>query len=127
MKLANIINKNFIEALERLRSQKVPMKGAFALSGVSKKVREEVTKFEEVRKAALERLCDRDEDGNPLMSGDNFNLSQESMRQLAQELSELTSMEIDVGQVKLKDLGDTSALTMSTYDAEILEGVIDLT
>ena len=125
MKLANLINSNFLEALERLRAQKLSMKAAFALSGLSKKVREEISKFEEARKNSLEKLCDRDESGNPVMDGNNFKLSPEAMSQLAQELSEVAALEVDLKKIKLKDLGDLSNVEMSTLDFEVLECIFD--
>jgi hypothetical protein len=126
MKLAQIVNRNFLEAVERLRSQKVSMKAAFTLAKVSKKIRQEVSDFEEARKSALERLCDKDEHGLPIMEGANFKLSNEALMKLAEELSDLTTMEVEIDKLKLSDLGDMSEIKMSTNDAELLEPLFEV-
>lgn len=126
MKLAQVVNRNFLEAIERLRGQKVSMKAAFALAKISKKIRQEVSDFEEARKSALERLCDRDENNLPVMENGNFKLSSESLIKLADELNDLTSMEIDIEKINIKDLGDISSISMSTHDAETLEPLFDI-
>ena len=114
MKLSTLIEPNFNTAVKKLISQDVPLSAAFKLKGIIKRCNEEIAKYEEVRKAALEKLGDRDEQGNllPTENG-SVKLSQGSMQKFAVELSALLSSEVDVGKLKISDLGDKVNLSMN--------------
>jgi hypothetical protein len=114
MKLSTLIEPNFHTAVKKLISQDVPLSAAFKLKGIIKRCDEEIAKYEEVRKVALEKLGDRDEQGNLLQTENgSVKLSQGNMQKFAVELSALLSSEVDVGKLKISDLGDKVNLSMS--------------
>lgn len=126
MVIANIVNQGFVEALERLKSQRLPMKVAFNLISISKKVKEELAAFEEARKSSLVRLADKDDSGNPIIEDNRYKLSNEAIELFNKELSDLYSTEVNIPAIKVSDLGDISDIKMSTQDLELLEPILDM-
>lgn len=125
MKVAQIINENFLNSLERLRVQKLPLKASYQLAGISKKVREEFNKFEEARKNALEQLADKDENGQAIVENGSFKMSKEATLELAKQLKEVVNIDIEVQKIKLSDLGDLSKVELSAQDVEILDAILE--
>jgi hypothetical protein len=125
MKVAQLINENFLGSLEKLRVQKLPLKASYQIAGISKKVREEFGRFEEARKNALEQLAEKDEAGNPIVENGSFKLDKEGLKELSRQLKEVVELEIDVQKIKLSDLGDLSKVELSAQDVEILEAIIE--
>ncbi len=124
MKLARIVDPRFHQALNKLLACKtLPIKVAFKLRGVSKVVQEEFNKYEEVRKAALEALGDKNEDGSLKTDEQgNVSFSGDAMQKFAVQIGELVQEEVSLPTIKLDDLG--SDINISMEDVEMLEGLI---
>lgn len=124
MKLARLADPRFHEALNKLAAANLPVKTAFKLKGVVKKVREEYSKYEEVRLAALNKYGKKKEDGSVEMNDKQEVQFAESadMIKFATELQELSSVEIDLPTISLSDLGENVTLNMD--DVDMLEGLI---
>lgn len=123
MKLARIIDPRFHAALNKLiASKSLPIKVAFKLKGISKKVQEEFSKYEEVRKTALESLGDKNEDGTLKVDEQgNVQFSGDALQQFAQQIGELVQEEIELPTIKLDDLANAE---ISFEDVEMLEGLV---
>jgi len=123
MKLSKAIDPQFQIALRKLSTQEIPLRTAFKLKGIVKRVNEELTKYDEVRGEALKRLGDKNED-NSLMVDENggVKLSDANLKEFTEELTALINTDIDVGTIKLNDLGDK--LSMITNELMLLDDVI---
>ncbi len=122
MKLEKIVDKKFQKALNNLLQQNMPLKTAFKLRGLNKKVKEEVEKYEACRHAALNKYGRKTEDGRLEIVGKAVQFESDGMDKFLRELGELGSVDVDVGHIDIADLGDDIAL--SVEDLEALDPVI---
>lgn len=124
MKLSKLVDPQFQVALRKLASQDVPLRSAFKLKGMIKQVNEALAKYDEVRTEALKRYGDKDDNGELVLEqgGKNVKLSEESAQAFVEELNNLLNDEIEVGSVKISDLGNN--LSLSTTELILLEDVI---
>lgn len=123
MKLARLVDERLHTALGKLSKEALPLKIAYKLKGIVKIVNEEYAKYDEVRKEALQRHGDKDEDGVLKTDANgNAELSKDGMQAFLLELSELANMEIDCPTIKISELGDNICLTLQ--DVEMLDGIV---
>lgn len=123
MKLARIADDRFHLAVAKLSTEPLPLRTAFKLKGISKAVREEYSKYEEVRQGSLKKYGLKNEDGS-LKTDERQNVlfDAEGMKAFTTELAELTSIDIQLPTVKISELGDKVNLTLA--EVELLDGVI---
>ena len=123
MKLGRITHPLFGVTLEKVKSQEPPLRAAFALKGISKKYTEEMAKYEEVRQAALKKYANKKEDGSlELNESNNAQFSQENWKLFAAEIEALHQTDIELGTIKISDLGDK--MMLSVDDLMVLDSVI---
>jgi hypothetical protein len=120
MKLANLIDPRFKQALTKLNQQQLPLKVAFKLKGAINSVDAELKKYEEVRMSALQKYGKKNEDGS-LAADENGNIPLEgdSAQNFVAELNELLSLEIELPKFTLSELGDK--VTMSSEELFLLD------
>jgi hypothetical protein len=124
MKLSKLVNPEFQVALRKLATQEVPLRTAFKLKGMIKQVNEALAKYDEVRTDALKRYGDKDDKGELVLDegGKNVKLSEDSAQGFVKELNDLLNDEIEIGGVKVADLGENCSL--STTELMLLEDII---
>jgi len=123
MKLGKIVDPNYQTVLRKLASQDIPLKAAFKLKGMIKIGNEELTKYEEVRADALKRFGDKKEDGSlDVDDKGTVKLAEENMQKFVDELNALLVTDINVGSVKISELGDKVSLT--TQELFMLDDLI---
>jgi hypothetical protein len=123
MKLSKLTDPQFQATLRKLAGQEIPLRTAFTLKGIIKRVNDELNRYDEVRHEALEKLGERDADGKIIVDErNNVKLSDENMNTLAAELNSLLNTDVDVGNVKLSDLGDK--LNITTNELIALDDLI---
>ena len=123
MKLARIVHPAFQQAFSKLNSKSLPLRAAFKLKNIASKVKEEHAKYEELRRAGLERFGTKDDNGKLLLdSNDNVQLSKENFEAFVKELNDLNSAEIVVDTIKLSELGDN--VELSSEELSLLDDVI---
>lgn len=123
MKLGRIVDERFHTALAKLSTEPLPLKTAFKIKGISKSVRDEYAKYEECRQAALKNHGLKKEDGElDLDEKNNVKFDQDGMMAFAKDMSDLTSLDLDIPTVKLSELGDKLALT--ALELELLDGIL---
>lgn len=127
MKLSRIANPLFQQTLNRLASQPLPLKVAFKLKGITAKVKEEFTKFEELRKQSLTTHGKKGEDGKLLLQekSDNVQFDDEGLKAFMKDMDELGDTEVEVATLKLSELGDKvelSADELLSADDILVEG-----
>jgi hypothetical protein len=123
MKLARLLDDRLHNSLKYLRTQKVPIKTAFLIKGIQKRIEEELIKYEEIRKELILRYAEKDEEGNLILVDDNATLEGDNRDNFLEELNDLIDVEIDVGSFAIEDLGDK--IDLSVEDVEGLEGILD--
>jgi hypothetical protein len=123
MKLARLVDERLHLALNKLSAEPLPLRTAFKLKGIVKKAREEYSKYEEVRKEALQRHGEKNEDGTLKVDDrNNVQFTPEGIQAFASELNQLTSLDMEMPTLTLSELGEKISLTVE--DLEVLEGVI---
>lgn len=124
MKLSKIIDPRFMPALRKLLPETLPLKTAFKLKGIVKKVDEAIENYEDLRKVALKKYAILDEKGE-LVVDDKGNAQFEDgqLQKFVKELEGLVNVEIDFPKVKLEDLGDE--LRLSVDEVMVLEDLIE--
>lgn len=123
MKLARIVDERLHVALNKLSKEALPLKTAFKLKGIIRSVQEEYTKYDEVRKEALQKHGDKNEDGSlKIDERQNVVFSGDALTAFAKDMADLTNMEIAINTVSLAELGDNIKLTLE--DVEMLDGIV---
>jgi len=123
MKLARLTDARFHQALRKLMSQPLPLRVAFKLKGVGIKVDGELRKFEECRQAALEKYGKRDENKKLITKEDgSIDFEPENLNVFAAQLNDLGQLDIELGSVKIDELGDNVQLTVD--ELSLLDGLI---
>jgi|ERR1051325_2699090 hypothetical protein len=123
MKLANIVDPRFHEALNKLANAALPVKTAFKIKGVTKVVRAEYEKYEEVRQASLKSHGLKKEDGElDLDDKGNVKFDNDGIVAFAKDMADLTALEVEVPTVSLAELGEKIDLT--AMDLELLDGIV---
>ena len=125
MKLARLTDARFHSALRKLTSASLPLRVAFKLKGIAAKVDVELKKFEECRQGALEKFGKRDAEGKIAIREDGtVEFEEDRLRAFATELNDLGQEEVDLGTIKMDELGDKVELTaeeLSLLDDVIVE------
>ena len=123
MKLSKLVDPQYQTVLRKLAAQEIPLRAGFKLKGIIKTGSEELAKYEEVRAEALKRLGDKKEDGSlNVDDAGTVKLGEDNMKVFVDELNALLVTDVNVGTIKLSELGDKTALT--TQDLFILEDLI---
>lgn len=125
MKLAKLTDARFHQAMRKLTSQSLPLRVAFKLKGIAVKVDAELKKFEECRQTALEKYGKRDTDNKIITREDgSVEFEPDQLKAFAAELNDLGQEEIDLGSVRMEELGERVELTveeLSLFDGIIVE------
>lgn len=124
MKLSRLIDPKFKASLTLLNSQKLPLKAAFKLKTIIKKIDEEYAKYDEVRLAALNQYgkkkddgtLDLDQDGNVPLEGDNA-------QAFVKELADLVNLEVEIPSLSVSELGDS--ITISSDELMLLDFLVE--
>ena len=123
MKLAKLIDQRLHIALMKLIMEPLPLKAAFKLKGITKKINEECNKYDEVRNEALNRLGDKAEDGAlRIDERGNVQLSDDNLNKLTNEINSLLEVEVEIPTISIAELGES--VKLSVADLEFLEGII---
>lgn len=123
MKLSQLNNPVFQGTMKKLMGEPLPLKVAFKLKGISQKIDGEVQKYDEVRLAALKRFGNKKADGSLDTNEDgSVKLERDNLKQFATELQELLDSEVEVGSVRVDELGEL--IKLSVNELIVLDGVI---
>lgn len=124
MKLAKIIDPRFTNSFKKLTAEALPLKTAFKLKDTAKKIEEAFTKYEELRKVAINKYGKKD-DKDTLVMDENGNVefADDQMELFIKELQELVNVEVEVAKIKIDDLGD--GLKLSAEELMFLEDLFD--
>ena len=102
--------------------QPLPLKTAFKLKGFVKKIDEELLKYEDVRKDILIRHGMKNPNGTVAIKNGTVQFEGDGMKNFIKDINELTSIDIELGTISLKEIGDDIRLT--TEDLTALDGFL---
>lgn len=123
MKLSKLVDPQYQSILRKLSTQDIPLRTAFKLRGIIKTGNDELNKYEEVRADALKRFGDKKEDGSlDVDEKGSVNLTGDNKQKFIDELNALLMVDINVGKIKLEELGDKASLT--AHELLILDDLI---
>jgi len=122
MKLARIVDPKFQETLRKLNQERLSLKVAFKLKGISKKVDDELNKYNELRITALEKFGDRDENGNLVLLEDGSVQLLKNTDNFVKELNDLLNLEIELDTIDINSLDND--LKMSVEELMYLDGLL---
>jgi hypothetical protein len=123
MKLGKIVNGRLLESIKKLSETQLPIKTAFKLKGIAKLLRDEAAKHEELRVENLNKHGIKEENGAlKLDARNNVLFNEEGLKKFVADMEELASLEIEVPQITLSELGD--GIVISSEELEVLEGIV---
>jgi hypothetical protein len=122
MKLARIIDPAFQRAVQVLLKQPLPLKTAYKLRGIIRKIDDELNKYEEVRKEALSRYGKKNANGTLDIQNGIVQFEGDSMKEFLRGVNDLTSTDVEISTISIGELGDN--LVLSAQDLILLEGLI---
>lgn len=123
MKLVKITDDKFHVLMKKISNEPLPLKTAFKIKGIYKKIQEEYAKYDEVRQQALLNYGLKDSNGNiQLDEHNNVRFDDLGRAAFNKDMVDLLSTEINVENIKLSELGDN--LKLSAIDLELLDGLL---
>jgi hypothetical protein len=123
MKLSNIVNPKLKTLLEQLALEKLPLKTAFKLKDIIAQANKEFLKYDELRIESVKKFALKDDKGELILdSVGNASFDQAGAEEFIKQLNEVTSLEIDIGTIKLSELGQH--LNLSVADLDVLDGLV---
>lgn len=124
MKLKRLIDPKFKASLTSLNSQKLPLKTAFKLKTIIKKVDEEYEKYDQVRVAALNSYGDKNEEGALVIDENgNIPLSGDNAQSFVKEMNDLIDLDVEIPTISVSDLG--SELSISSEELMLLDFIVE--
>ena len=121
MKLEQIIDPVFNQALNELMSKPVPMIVAYNLSDILEKVAKENKKFQELREKLLTKYGSKDKAGKLLKNDEGTAYLIEDKAGFEADYQELVEIEVELPFIKVDDIKD---LKLSTITVTKLKGLI---
>lgn len=120
MKLYQLLNDNFQEALARLNKQPLPLKTAFELADIKIKIQAQLALYAEVQGKALMKFASKN--GEIDINEDSVLIPEENREQYTKEINDVLKTEVDVGVIKRDSLGEDTKI--SADDVLALSGFI---
>ena len=123
MKLGQIADKDFQDALLKLMKHDIPIKTAYKLKIEIDKLKSEMSRYQELHQELLVKYGNKDQDGR--LETDqlkNVRFKEEQYRQFMRELKELKSIDVEVKSISIDDIGDK--IDISIDDLIMLDGLI---
>lgn len=118
MKLFLLASDQFAAAFKNLMTSKgVPVPSLFKLREISKKISEEVAKYEEVRAALIDQYCEKDDKGQKIVhtfpdGKQTVSFKPDDLKEYNKKLLEAGNIDCEgIPTIKFSDLGDHLDLT----------------
>lgn len=117
---SNQVLKNLAE------SREVPVRVSFRLAKMLKSLDENLKIYLTEKQKIIEKYCKKDEEGKPMVEGNQYSVSPENLEAFQKEFFELLVLETDLGVDKIKaKLDDIPNGLVSTTDILFLETFFD--
>lgn len=112
MKLKDVVNPEFIKAINKIGTTNVPILTAYRVMTVSSKLEQERQKFDELRRALVNKYAPKDETGE-IKKDDKgqYSVDPEQIESFLKEINELLEVDVETAKIKLSALGDKLEIT----------------
>ena len=119
MTLSNV--DAFFNVYEKLKTIKMPIRIAYKFAKIASQYRDDYRFYQEQMAVILNKFVEKDENGQPVQSGEGFALKKDSMEHFSKQLQILASQKIDdpISQLTLEDLDRWSEITPSEMESLI--------
>lgn len=123
MRIGRLIDPRFQDVVRKLQTAHIPLKGAYKLKGVVKAIDEEIAKYEELRKGAVEKYGRRLDNGELDKNPDgSVNFEDDNRQVFVTEINDLLSLDVPLAKISVSDLGDK--VVISVEDLYLVEDLI---
>jgi hypothetical protein len=125
MKVGILFNPNYFNAFAKLSKAQLPVKAAWELKKIKKKMQEELAHAEAVKKDLVDQYAEKNEDGTVKLLNEQGNVSftKENEIEVNKKFGELVNTDIEISFVKLSvDL--FKDVSFSSEEVEMLEDFI---
>ena len=119
MTLSNV--DAFFNVYEKLKTIKMPIRIAYKFAKIASQYRDDYRFYQEQMAVILNEFVEKDENGQPVKTGESFALKKDSMEQFSNRVQILTSQKIDdpISQLTLEDLDGWGEITPSELESLI--------
>lgn len=119
MTLSNV--DAFFNVYEKLKTIKMPIRIAYKFAKIASQYRDDYRFYQEQMTVILNEFVEKDENGQPVKSGEGFALKKDSMEQFSNRVQVLASQKIDdpISQLTLEDLDGWGEVTPSELESLI--------
>ena len=119
MTLSNV--DAFFNVYEKLKTIKMPIRIAYKYAKIASQYRDDYRFYQEQMAVILNEFVEKDENGQPVKTGESFALKKDSMEQFSNRVQILTSQKIDdpISQLTLEDLDGWGEITPSELESLI--------
>jgi hypothetical protein len=122
VKLAKMITPDFQKAIEVLIKQPLPLKTAYKMRNIVKKINSELDTYYSVRKELLNKYGKKKSDGSLDIKDDVVQFDDKNLKLFMKDVEELNSIEVELDPISIEEIGDSFIL--SAKDLIILEGIL---
>lgn len=123
MKLSQLTNTNFQASLSKLAKGDIPIVTAYELKATISVVERENAKFEELRRALVEKHSEKNEDGSVKKNDKGeYRVAQDAIPEFMKEVNQLLDVDVEIAPLSLSALG--TKLSLSAEDLFNLDGLI---
>jgi len=107
MKLSRLIDERFQTQLKKLMASKLPIKTAYKLRDIVRNIDKAIADYDAVRNTIIAKYAKKKDDGTvDVDANGKVQLDQEVLREFAKEIGELTSVDVEIAQITIDELGD---------------------
>lgn len=110
---------------EVMANSKMPIRVKFELKKLDSKIREVAKIYLELKQKVIEKYCDKDSEGNPIVKNQQYTFSNPS-KEFVDEINQLLNLESEIEFEKIKiKIDDLSELNINARDLFVLEYIFD--
>lgn len=120
VKLAQIVNQDFLRSYQKLLKLELPMKAAYKLKKMANVISEEQTRYDELRKELLLNLGEKDDKGELKVDQGMVILGQNEEK-YKQEHKALLEVDVEISPIKIDELGEVQ---LTGADLLLLDGIV---
>ena len=119
MTLSNV--DAFFNVYEKIKTIKMPIRIAYKFAKIASQYRDDYRFYQEQMAVILNEFVEKDENEQPVKSGEGFALKKDSMEQFSNRVQVLASQKIDdpIFQLTLEDLDGWGEVTPSELESLI--------
>ena len=94
----------------------------YQISKNIKPYNDEIEAYDEARKAIVKKYANLDENGEPVVIGDNYDVPNEKLKDFEREIKELGEQEVNTAwkMIKLDDLESTGLAPIDYYNLDFM-------